>query len=279
MLSIRSKFCPILVVAKDTLSNTFATSSMASQQHSSLAAHSNGDSAGGDARCKTTNMPQVFDLNIDNSSVLNEHVMSAKDALLTNKVIAVPTDTIYGFASLANSDIAVEDIYSIKGRDFHKVLSICVGDVVDVKRCCDVSICEELLSSLLPGPVTLIFNRLSTLNPAFNPHCTSVGIRVPDYKFIRDVARACDQPLALTSANYNGEPSSLQIHEFRNLWPRLSCVFDGGVLGLTETSRLGSTVVDLSHPGTFTIVRPGSACDSTTSLLLKYGLTQNSKNS
>ena len=46
--------------------------------------------------------------------------------------------------------------------------------------------------------------------------------------------------------------------EFRELWPSLDLVVDGGAISHTEgSSRLGSTVVDLSQPGTFTIIRPG----------------------
>lgn len=47
------------------------------------------------------------------------------------------------------------------------------------------------------------------------------------------------------------------MQEFRSLWPRLGLIVDGGVLGDTEESRLGSTVVDLSVTGHFKIVRAG----------------------
>ena len=99
------------------------------------------------------------------------------------------------------------------------------------------------------------------------------GIRVPDSAFIRSVARTYGGALALTSANVSGGLSTLAVTEFSELWdkvrnalvsPRCSAdartqcahVFDGGRL---PEDRRGSTVVDLSHPGTFFIIRDGSA--------------------
>ena len=68
--------------------------------------------------------------------------------------------------------------------------------------------------------------------------------------------------LALTSANPSGAPSCLDAHEFESLWPRLGLVCDGGLIGGDsgadeKTLRAGSTVIDLSIPNTFAIVRAG----------------------
>ena len=69
----------------------------------------------------------------------------------------------------------------------------------------------ELLNKLLPGPVTLVFQRTSLLNPRLNPDTDFVGIRIPDHKFIRMLAQALGGPLALTSANVSDQQSSLSI--------------------------------------------------------------------
>lgn len=63
--------------------------------------------------------------------------------------------------------------------------------------------------------------------------------------------------------------------EFQDLWPQLSVVIDGGPIGDVQSPecRLGSTVVDLSVSGKFTIIRPGCALTSTVEILRqKYGL-------
>ncbi|KAF2986959.1 hypothetical protein EK904_002811 [Melospiza melodia maxima] len=64
-------------------------------------------------------------------------------------------------------------------------------------------------------------------------------------------------------------------HEFQDLWPQLSLVVDGGPIGDIQSPecRLGSTVVDLSVSGKFSIIRPGCALAATVEILKKkYGL-------
>jgi len=223
------------------------------------------------------------------TNIVNLKEVSSKDwqnlvelackSLKNNNIIAVPTDTIYGLAGLAQSTEAVKKIFEIKGRDNGKPVAICLGDVKDVHRWSLVNVSHDLLCELLPGPVTVVFERSPSLNPGLNPGTTLVGIRVPDSGFIRDVTRECKGPLALTSANISNAPSAVSIEEFNDLWPQLDVVFDGGVLGQSTVSRLGSTVVDLSKTGSFTIIRQGSAYQKTVTTLKKHGLVEERKES
>lgn len=87
-----------------------------------------------------------------------------------------------------------------------------------------------------------------------NPGLESIGVRVPDSNFVRVIARGLESALALTSANLTGQPSSVSIKDFENLWEHCACVYDGGVL---PSGRAGSTVVDLTRLGKFKILRPG----------------------
>lgn len=137
----------------------------------------------------------------------------------------------------------------------------------------------------------------------------NTGVRVPDSEFIRRVVAAYGRPLALTSANRSGEPSTLAPDEFAPLWdkaraspdprnrppgphprprpnpapprphpiprrsaPPVQCawVFDGG--RIPSSSRAGSTVVDLSEAGTFLILRDGIVLDRTVRMLEEHGL-------
>jgi len=80
--------------------------------------------------------------------------------------------------------------------------------------------------------------------------------------------------LALTSANRSSAPSSLQVSEFRSLWPQLGAVFDAGRIGLTEERRLASTVIDLATPGFFEVVRAGVALKQTISVMEEFGIQE-----
>uniref|UniRef100_A0A8C6X2U4 Threonylcarbamoyl-AMP synthase n=1 Tax=Naja naja TaxID=35670 RepID=A0A8C6X2U4_NAJNA len=200
---------------------------------------------------------------------------AAAAALREGGLVAVPTDTVYGVACLVQNSAAVEALYRLKGRPASKPLAICLGDVELVHRYCRVPVPEELLRDLLPGPVTLVLPRSDALNADLNPFTPLVGVRVPDHHFVRELARACGGALALTSANVSERASSITVMEFQELWPHLSLVIDGGPTGdaLSPECRLGSTVVDLSIPGKYRIIRPGCALTQTVEILVsKYGL-------
>ncbi|XP_065869026.1 uncharacterized protein [Euphorbia lathyris] len=201
----------------------------------------------------------------------------AVQALKAGKVVAVPTDTLYGFACDACSSEAINLIYEIKGRKHTSPLAICVGDVSAIKHFATTDhLPHGLLDSLLPGPVTVVLSRgeSSALDKSLNPGLDSVGVRVPDCDFIRVIARGLGRAIALTSANLSGKPSSVSIKDFENLWQHCAHVYDGGVL---PSGRAGSTVVDLSNPGKYKILRPGSAKDETVAILEKHSLVEESR--
>uniref|UniRef100_F7AUU8 Threonylcarbamoyl-AMP synthase n=1 Tax=Ciona intestinalis TaxID=7719 RepID=F7AUU8_CIOIN len=196
-------------------------------------------------------------------------------------IVALPTDTLYGVACLAQSTEAVEKLYEIKARNPLKPVAICVGDLYKV---CQWTRFPQglihLLEDLLPGPVTIVTERSPSLNNTLNPKTSLVGIRVPDHKFIKDLTNRLREPLALTSANVSGEESSLRIEDFRSLWPKLDAVVDDGEVGTRYVNKTlqyakeGSTVVQILNDGvSFKILRPGCAYENTVSVLkCKYGL-------
>lgn len=94
----------------------------------------------------------------------------------------------------------------------------------------------------------------SILEKSLNPGLDTIGVRVPDCNFIRVIARGSGSALALTSANLSGQPSSVCIQDFQDLWEHCAHVYDGGPL---PSGRAGSTVVNLTVKGKYKILRPG----------------------
>ena len=97
------------------------------------------------------------------------------------------------------------------------------------------------------------------------------GIRIPKSSFIVRLCRSFGGAVALTSANVSGGSSSLEIEDFRELWPRCGAIYDGGKI---DASPAGSTIIDLSEQGFFRILRPGVAESDTKAILEKYGIAQ-----
>lgn len=69
--------------------------------------------------------------NTDGVHILHSTLKALKDG----QVIAVPTDTIYGLACLAQNSEAIKRVYDVKGRNGNKPLAICVGEVQDIYKC------------------------------------------------------------------------------------------------------------------------------------------------
>lgn len=199
----------------------------------------------------------------------------AAELLASGEVIALPTDTVYGLACNANNPTAIQKLYDIKGRDENKPVAICVDSISAVKRFGNAEhLKDDLLHQLLPGPVTLVLYKSQYLNnPFLNPGVNKIGIRIPDYPFIQNIAKCCDFPIALSSANKSSQKSSLNVSEFKSLWGELGGVFDGGQLG-ADQQRAASTVIDVSEPGKFNIIRDGVAAQETIQLLENYGFKE-----
>lgn len=203
-------------------------------------------------------------------------IQIASSLLNSGNVIAIPTDTIYGLSCNANDCEAIKRLYEIKGRNEEKPVAICVSDYVDLRHWGKADhLDNELLKKLLPGPVTIVLYKSTHLNnPYLNPWTKKIGIRIPNFNFIRDVCREFSMPIALTSANKSSERSSLNIKEFTDLWSHLGAVFDGGNLSDSEEHRKGSTVIDLSTPNEYKVIRQGISYAATIGLIEQYGFKE-----
>ena len=89
----------------------------------------------------------------------------AKNSLLDDGVIIVPTDTIYGLACLSSSKVAIDRIYDMKQRGRDKPLPLIVDTYDRLLKVVDVDLnVVKKLSKYFPGPVTLVCKR----NPDFD---------------------------------------------------------------------------------------------------------------
>lgn len=200
----------------------------------------------------------------------------ASELLSDGSVIALPTDTVYGLACSANDPAAIQKLYKIKGREENKPVAICVAEYDDLRYWGEAKhIPVSLLKMLLPGAVTIVVYKSKYLNnPFLNPGVDKIGIRIPDFDFIRNISRSFKYPIALTSANKSSEKSTLKIEEFKHLWSQLGAVFDGGQLGILEEQRAASTVIDLSKEGFYKIIREGVAIKHTLEVMKQFKISE-----
>ncbi|KAL1489993.1 hypothetical protein ABEB36_013910 [Hypothenemus hampei] len=156
----------------------------------------------------------------------------AVQLLKAGKVIAVPTDTLYGLACDATNIQAVTSMYHVKQRNEHKPVALCFGEVFQLESWVLVNhLPKNLLKSILPGPVTLLLNSNKNVHK-YICRDGKIGVRVPNYQFIRQLTVKLGSPVALTSANLSSEPSAVSCEEFPAIWNKIPAVFDGGVTNI-----------------------------------------------
>jgi tRNA threonylcarbamoyl adenosine modification protein (Sua5/YciO/YrdC/YwlC family) len=165
---------------------------------------------------------------------------SAKAVVSSGGLVVYPTDTLYGIGCNATSEKAVEKIYSVKKREGKKPLSIIVANFEMLRKYCDVPHAHgKILHELLPGPYTFV---LQLKKPLPVSETLSVGVRVPEHHFMRQVAKELGVPIVSTSANLSGEKGAA---ELTGVNPEIAgtadLVLDGGKCKYAQ----GSTVIDL----------------------------------
>jgi L-threonylcarbamoyladenylate synthase len=185
----------------------------------------------------------------------------AATLLRRGKLVAFPTETVYGLGADATSDAAVAAIYAAKGRPRFNPLIVHVQTTRDARRLVRFDgRALALAKAFWPGPLTIVLPRrrdcpVSWLASAGLP---SLAIRVPDHPVALALLRACGKPVVAPSANRSGRVSPTSAaHVRRDLGRRVALVIDGG------PCRVGveSTVVDLTSPKP-ALLRPGGIAKS-----------------
>lgn len=134
-------------------------------------------------------------------------------------VIAFVTDTVWGLGCLPTSIEGVEKIYEIKGRDRTKPLILMSNDILNltpyVKEIPENA--KELISKYFPGALTLVLEKSNKTENYITSNKNTVGIRVPDNKFFKELCSIIDGGvLATTSANLSEHPSSKTYEEAKS---------------------------------------------------------------
>jgi L-threonylcarbamoyladenylate synthase len=165
----------------------------------------------------------------------------AVDVLQHGGLVAFPTDTVYGLATLPFTEEYVEGLFSAKGRNNTRAIAILIGDYADLKRVVENfdEASNRLAHLFWPGPLTLVVPKNAGLPEALSPDGT-IGVRMPDHPIALALLRKIG-PLAVTSANISGQDNANTAEEvFRQLNGRVHLILDGG----RTSGGIPSTVVN-----------------------------------
>jgi protein-tyrosine phosphatase len=168
-------------------------------------------------------MPHVLS---DPRSAADERDMidRAVRALSEGKLVAFPTETVYGIAADACQETAVARLLQIKGRRPGQPLTLAVKSVAAAfDYCPDVPpVGRRLGQRCWPGPLTLVLSgshpegQLGRLAPRVRQAVAPanfVGLRVPDHRFLLEALQRLPGPVTLTSANRSGQADAVSAEE------------------------------------------------------------------
>lgn len=170
------------------------------------------------------------------------------------RLIVLPTDTVYGVGCDAFNGGAIRALYRAKQRPRQKAIPILLADVTDLPRVVRAvpDMAHRLIKQFWPGPLTLILPKHPDLPPEISDN-EGVAVRIPDSEVARAVIRAAGGALAVTSANRSSEPPARTAAEaMQALGGWVTAVLDDGPAPM----GIASTIIDCTGDS-LTIVRHG----------------------
>ena len=187
------------------------------------------------------------DFTLKDLNVVAEEVKSGK-------VVAFPTDTVYGVGVRYDDESAIEAMKKSKGRPESKPFPMMVCDEVQMASVAWID--EDILrlvKRLTPGALTLVLRKKETVPGFVTNGKDTIAIRIPDHRFVLDLLEKVGVPMLVTSANLSDHPSCRTYAEvMEQLDGRIDAIVDGPC-----GSGVASTIVDVTSKP-FKILREGA---------------------
>lgn len=188
-----------------------------------------------------------------------EQIEEAAMLIKEGKLVAFPTETVYGLGANALMEGSVKEVYRVKGRPSDNPLIVHVSSFEMVKKYTDTLPVqmEKLVKTFWPGPLTLIVEAKATVFPScVTGGLNTIAFRMPDNKKTIRLIEHSGVPIVGPSANTSGKPSpTTAAHVYHDLQGKISGILDDGA------TKIGveSTVLDLTTTdGIPLLLRPGA---------------------
>ena len=176
---------------------------------------------------------------------IQSNIKKAKKYLDKNQCVAVPTETVYGLAANAYSNVSVKRIFKLKKRPANNPLIVHYSDINKLKNDCYINDdFIKLYRKLSPGPITFILKlkKVSKISKFVTNKQNTLAVRFPKHPLFKRLLKCLDYPLAAPSANMSTRLSSVKasdvIEEFGS---KISYILDGGKCQI----GLESTIINL----------------------------------
>jgi len=183
-------------------------------------------------------------------------VARGANLLRAGKLVAFPTETVYGLGADATNDLAVAALFAAKGRPANNPLIVHLARVADAKRLVRFDpLSQRAADTFWPGPLTLVLPLLadSGISRLVSPNRQTLAVRIPSHNLARELIKTAGIPVAAPSANMSGRVSPTNAdHVIADLNGRADAVIDAGACpcGLESTVfRSTGRGLELLRPG------------------------------
>lgn len=163
--------------------------------------------------------------------IVTQSTKKAAFYLQREKVVAIPTETVYGLAGSIYSDKALRTIFELKNRPYYNPLIVHIDGVSSLERVA-VNIPQkvyDLAAQFWPGPLTFILEKHPSVSDYITAGRSTVAVRMPNHPLTLELLQKVGAPLAAPSANPFGSisPTTAQ-HVFSYFKKDLEVILDGG---------------------------------------------------
>jgi len=200
------------------------------------------------------------------TAIISDDTKEASRLLSKGKLVAIPTETVYGLGANALDEIAVASIFSAKNRPAFDPLIIHQSSADRILQYASEVPAEaqKLADAFWPGPLTLVLRKQEIISDLVSAGLKTVALRVPDHPLARKVLEQVEFPVAAPSANPFGfvSPTSAQ-HVAKQLGNRIDFILDGGQCQV----GLESTIIGFKGGETTVLRKGGLAIEEIESLL------------
>ena len=169
------------------------------------------------------------------------NIKKAKYYLDKKECIGIPTETVYGLAANAYSNLATSRIFSLKKRPKHNPLIVHYHNLNDLKKDCEIN--ENFLKiykHFCPGPITFVLKlkKKSKISKNVTNYKSTLAIRFPSHPLTRSLLKELPYPLAAPSANISTKISPVSKEDVKDEFgKKIKFILDGGrcKVGLEST--------------------------------------------
>ena len=163
--------------------------------------------------------------------LITTNIKNAKQALINEEIIAIPTETVYGLAGNAYSESAIKKIFALKKRPYYNPLIIHIksASLLNTIACDIPEIALRLAEKFWPGPLTLVLKKQPHISDLITAGKETVAIRVSNHPVALALLEELEFPLAAPSANPFGSISPTSAAHVLNYFEDdLDVILEGG---------------------------------------------------